>query len=448
MDHPLRLKRIETPKSRQQAIVNHLKRGLLQKNIKVVKYAGIIYHLRIHYDGDVMELLNSILDVSIDPSAIMVSSKFSTNIMTILRLEQPLKAARIGDQIYFVNTFSPDGKSVSDKDFTPEYFGLNGNSYKKQELIHFVKSKITTLVSDSEMGTFLNLLLDSTSSMNYDFTFADHESLSSKDYPNIMKNFGEVLSPIYAMNTRAVEKVSFPKDAYNELTDFSLYEYDNVSDIPMLVKTPVSVKYKDGSASSIRSAAKVLSNITYKDANLVRARKMIITINDSMVEEGILNVAKTLRLDAYRWLSEKITGQDGDPTVEDLKIYMDAIGTAAQFKIEFQEFFDILGKAPKDSSITEIYSKNLHRRGLLISPLGYKVVDILNGDTSMMMVLNDAVSMIDAKFVRVKLENSGAMFHVSYNFDSFKGMKNKFKFSYNGNSKKPSLKKIAFMVNV
>jgi len=80
---------------------------------------------------------------------------------------------------------------------------------------------------------------------------------------------------------------------------------------------------------------------------------------------------------------------------------------------------------------------------MIISPMGYSLVDEMNTNESYLSVLNDAAQSLQVTQVYIKVYKSSSRmeFEVKGFSDS------SFKFFYNANAGNPSLKKISFVLD-
>ena len=80
---------------------------------------------------------------------------------------------------------------------------------------------------------------------------------------------------------------------------------------------------------------------------------------------------------------------------------------------------------------------------MIISPLGYSLVDELNNNEVYLSVLNDAAKTIVVSQIYIKINKGNKT--VDYSLKEFAA--SAFKFEYNANAGQPSLKKISFKLD-
>lgn len=442
--------KIRTPMDRQKSIVNFYSEALKVRGVKVIKASRMGYHLRFFYEDDAEKLLSSIHPCTFHRSEHSLSGTFVTDVASIsgelpeiLTIKKKLGIAKTGDSIYFVNTGGGEGKSFSRGDFTPNYFGMAGKTYTARSLLDESKLQVGK-VEDKWVRDFMNLLLDKVGGgSSLSFSYSGHENISDKNYKLVMNNFSEILGAIYAANQLPVKGVHFPKSLINQLSDFDIIPKGSTSSSGSI---PVSVKYQTGSASSIVSTESALKKKKYKDVKLESAREVILVIIEKSTIDGILFASHALKLPGYQVLQKQYNLHFDQVSVIRIEQELDKINGIQQFTREYKEFHQKMGKSASPNTTREIFTSNRPRKGLILSPMGYGLVDALNADPIYSFVLNDVISGMNAKFLRVEMNHTGPNFSVTFELQDFKDLQNNYAFSYNANANNPSLKKIAFSV--
>lgn len=418
----------------QKIIVSYFKTKLKNKGVKIVS-SGSEPHVRIDYDGDVEKLIKSLHNVQVKSSDKVISQKYPTQEII---LKEKIGGAAVNDGCYLVVATSKGnakGGVLGPKILTPDQLKLAGVHTKNM----FKKSVIEKVKKNTEVPEHIKEfcidLLDASERRDGQIKSKHIGAIDPKDINVIAKNFGELSGAWWYMNlynTKATA-VEYPNESNYPLVDYFILEGKN--------RIAVSAKANDGAPPSINAIADILRNKKYSDPKKEAARKGVIEISDRSVVDGVVGAAKALNLPSYSYVSKFFNkGQDWTAAMAEtfLKPYKSPESLAA----ELDGYYKATGKSANLDTFKKIFSGGTERRGLIISPMGYGLVDALNSEPKYMEVLNEAAREIQLEQVYIVIKlNSKA---VSYELKLFAS--SKFEFKYNSNARLPSLKKISFVL--
>lgn len=421
---------ITTPKTNQSAIIKYYSTVLeTNKDVSIVKNSRGGMHLRINYKGDFYQLMNSIHPCEIKASEHNISGSFTTY---ELQIKNPIQGANIGDKIYFVVTVSSKGV-VSNKELTPDKLGMTNKDIFKTTLLSEAKSAVNKTKVPANIKLFLNDLLDASVTVGGVIKSEHLESISDADLNIISKDFGEISGAVWFVNqyNKNANSVKYPPDIGNPLIDYYVKEGTKT--------IAISAKANEGAPPSINAIAQILSKIKYNDAKRESARKAIIAISEKSTVEGIVEASKNLNTTGYQWLKKNIF-KNMDFTAAQCETALAKINTAEESLQLLSNYYGAINRSASKEITERIFKNRAKRYGLIISPLGYSLVDELNSLPIFKEVLNDAAKSIMVSQLYMSINKSSKT--VKYSVKEFNA--SNFKFSYNANAGEPSLKKISF----
>lgn len=417
---------IKTPRTVQQAIINLYKKKLLEKGVKVIKPSRAGPHLRIKYLGDIKKLLNTILKCSLEDTDNDLSGTYNTQILTVKQSRGKIKK---GDQIYFVSATRDNGV-VSTKMLSPDSFQMSGKTLKKKEFYDIVNENVMKMEIDPSLKSFMMDLLKASGSSGL-LSSNTITTVSNSDLKAIAKDFGEITGAFWFMNNYdGAQSVSYPIVSNAALVDYHINFRNH--------KMAVSAKANNGSPPSINAIAEILEKIKYRKKAMELARQSIITIRDKSVVDGILDVSRCLNTEGYAYLKRKVFKKDFSAT--DCEDHLSSFRNYRDLVQELLPFYEIIGRSASDLIIKRIVKQKARRYGLVLSPLGYSLIDRLNSDDNYLKVLNDAANQIEVTQIYMKINKIEQK--VTYEVKPFQF--SQFKFRYNSNAGMPALKKISF----
>lgn len=421
---------ITTPKTNQSAIIKFYTNELEKnKEVNVIKSSRGGMHLRINYKGDFNSLMNSIHPCEIYPSENNISGSFTTY---ELKLKQSIPGANAGDKIYFVVTVRSSGV-LSNKELTPDKLQLTGKDISKTSLINEAKTSINRSKAPDNIKSFLKSLIEASTSSTGIINSEHLESISDSDINIIAKDFGEITGAIWFMNQyqKKSTSVNYPTDIANPLVDY----YVKVGNL----KIAISAKANAGAPPSINAIADILKPVRYTEQNKENARKAIIAISERSTVDGIVEASKNVNTEGYKWLKKNLF-KNMDFSASQCESVLANLKSAEEALSLLDPYYKAIGRSASKDITTRIFANRAKRSGLIISPLGYHLVDVLNSSPVYKEVLNDAAKSIMVSQLYMTINKSTKS--VKYQVKEFAA--SSFKFEYNANAGNPSLKKISF----
>lgn len=392
--------------------------------------ATLAPHLRVGYSGDVDKLLNKILPCKFSETDYSLSGSFDTEILTI---KAQIPGAKVGDQIYFVHAARKTG-TIPTNELAPDRFGMAGDTITKSSFQSRVEASIKKAKVDTVVKGFLRALLDASTTPSGLIKSEALKSITKSDVGAITKDFGELSGALWFMTVHEpkVKSITYPSSSNHKLIDY-------FANLNANEKIALSAKsHKSPAPPSIESLAEIMRHMHYSDHKKESARKVVIEIAEKDVINGILSSAKLLENRGYEWLKKNIF--HGDFTGDDCEKLLAPYKNAESLMGSLQGYYAVTGHDPKMETAKQIIINNGKRYGLIISPLGYAVVDQLNASQEYLSVLNDATKQIKVTQIFMKISPSANK--VSYEVKEFDS--SDFKFKYISNAAKPTAHKIAF----
>ena len=423
---------ITTSKPAQTAIIKYYSSALEKQKITPIKSSRGGQHLRINYAGDVSSLLNKILPCSIKTTDVSISGSYTTQEISI---KKAIDGAKINDKIYLVVAVSSKGV-LKTKQLTPDKLGFGGAKVPKTNFLTQVKTGIKNCDAPENIKAFLNELMDASGKTSGQISSKHIEAISDADINIIAKDFGELSGALWFMNNfnKKVDSISYPIESNAALVDY----YAHVGK----TKIAVSAKANEGAPPSINAIADILRTMKYNVTAKESSRKAIIAISDNSTVDGIVEASKNLSHPGYAWLKKNLF-KNKDFTAADCETVLAGYKTPAALLKDLEPFYTLIKRSGSVDIAKRIFDTKAKRWGLIISPLGYSLVDILNKNEIYLSVLNDAANTIVVSQIYVKINKSAKT--VSYNVKEFSS--SAFKFEYNANAGQPGLKKISFKMD-
>jgi hypothetical protein len=423
---------ITTDKKAQSAIIKYYSVSLQAQNINIIKSSRGGQHLRINYQGDPAALLNKILPCTLKASDVNISGSYTTY---ELEIKKAIPDAKVKDKIYFVNAVSSKGV-LKTKELTPAKLNLTGDKISKTNFPTNVKAAVKKLSHPENIKSFLIELFEASSTTTGLIKSKHIEAITDTDINIIAKDFGEVTGAWWWMNVhkKTTTAVEYPPEENQPLVDYYTYVGK--------VKTAVSAKANEGAPPSINAIADILRPMKYTETKKEAARKAIIAISDASTVDGIVEASRQLNTPGYAWIKKNMFGGK-DFSADYCEAVMSKFASPKQVMDKLKPLYDIMGRSASLEIVTRIFGTHAKRYGILISPLGYHLVDQLNNNPVYLSVLNDAAKTIVVSQIYMKINKSSKT--VSYTVKEFAA--SAFKFEYNANAGQPSLKKISFKMD-
>jgi hypothetical protein len=156
-----------------------------------------------------------------------------------------------------------------------------------------------------------------------------------------------------------------------------------------------------------------------------------------MVVDGIVKGSAVVMTPGWNMLVKMMGSNITPDTIEK---YLQAFQTPDQVLSALDPLYKTMNRTASLDITTRIFNSDKKRNGLILSPLAYHLVDIMNKDSTLVDVLNEATKQIKVSQLYINIYKSQKL--VKYHINEFKDIN--FKFEYNGNAGMPGLKKISF----
>ena len=420
---------LSTDAKTQSLIIALYESGLAQKNIKIVKSSRGGRHLRFSYAGDHKKILNDIIRCEITDSTYVISGKYRTEELTV---KESVDGAKIGDKIYIVNAVSSRGE-LRTKELTPERIGVaTGKKIVRSDFKKKVIQGIDDLGVSVIIKEFMKDLMDSAETTSGKIKSEYIEQISDSDINIIAKDFGEVSGAWWFLNMydKTADGIMYPTQSNLRLVDyFATY--------PKKPNLAISAKAGKGAPPSIDAIADILEKINYADSKKKIAKNLIISIRNNSVLDGIIRGSAEVKTPGWNALV-KLMGNNVTPA--SIEIFLSKYKTADELLTALDPLYKVMGRSASPDITKRIVGNRAKRNGLILSPLAYHLVDVMNADKVYSNVLNEATKQINVSQLYINIYKTQRM--VKYHIQEFKDID--FKFEYNGNAGMPGLKKISF----
>jgi len=379
-----------------------------------------------------------------------ISGKYKAKMAVLIKNVN--NVGNVGDQFFVVNTYTEKG-SIKTKDLAPEKFGLTSKKYKTKQpfdndLVEGVKKLLKEQKIFENQGSFLlqsyNLVAkekSSKSTIEFDNDLKNlFKSLKPQDIQAIGKDFGEILSLRWYINQ--IPNGKLKQFFFSEISNEPLVDY-TIETSEGLKK--VSAKYEEGAAHSIKAIVsgidKAYKKPNQKEITPITVLKILGSVDaateKSNVSTKILKSYEILNNEPYKILCKTL--KKTKPSLNDINDFIQKIADSSTnlknridlFKKIFAEFYKVLGKNASDDSLSTVFKGNTYKKyySLLLSPMGYALVDFMNKENEYQKILNATSRMLDVDQVYLFIKPNG----MSFETKQFKEAK--FKFNYGANAK-------------
>ena len=405
-------------------LIKHLKEGLSSMNVPMPKTTRGGPHIRTALEGDFESKFKRIAKVKFSLLDRSISGSFPTYEIELLKDVGNIPK---GTTCLFVNSRSTKG-SVNNKEFTPDALGFAGKRYTSKQLYDKLCDVVKAHPKFNKVGAFMISLIESS---HHNLKTLDYgDSVSSSDIAKIAKDFGELTGALWLMNTKYKGKAFFPSASNEPLIDYIIETKTG--------DKKISAKAGKGAPPSINVVADALKSGEIEISNAEKKyAKIIIDISESSTIDGILSASETYNTPGYKEAKKLLK----KVTRENIEKYLNGYGYWNDAKKATAKFHKSMNRSVSEMMWERIYgAKNskVRKDGIMISPMGYHLVDELNKDRKLTDLLNKVLSSLTVE--QLYLLTNGTK--LEYKLVPFKD--GKFVFHYNANAGNPSLKKISF----
>ena len=331
-------------------------------------------------------------------------------------------------------------KPIRYQALSPDGLGLSNKTIHKSSFISRIKEALNHAEISPDIRTFLVALLEA-SKGNGIIKDEDVKDIADADLNTIAKDFGELSGALWFMshyNTR-VQSITYPAVSNSKLVDY-IANIDPNNKISISAKAQTN-KSSSGAPPSISNIADQLDTMKFTNPDKEAARKAVIMLRDESAVDGIVNASKLLGTPGYKWVKQNLfNGRDwrADQIEEKLENYRTAKGMLADLK----DLYTLIGRSGSEDTAEQIIRNKDRRWGMVISPLGAALADELNKNKTYVEVLNAAAQRIKAVQIYIKIKKP--IKKVEYKVSDFDS--SDFTFSYNGNAREVTKKKLSFIM--
>lgn len=387
-----------------------------------------------------------------------ISGKYKAKLVTVTVAANGISR---NETFFIVNTFTEKG-TLKTKDLTPEKFNLTSGSFKTLKefdtaVISGIKgnktvsSDIKTVITELYNSVAANTTERDTVPMNAAAKKA-FAAVKPQDKQAIGKDFGEILSMRWYV-TQSFSKnwteCLFSAISNEALVDFVVRKKNGTK----IVDSQISAKFEEGAAPSIGA---IVGNIdgVYKTPS--KEEKMAIDVLKSLADSGsntstkILAAMKAVSHPAYAELG-KVIGKKNF-TIADISEHIQQIATVAKtpakrlemFNVAYKNFYEVLGKSASADSLSVVFAGTTYKKyySLVMSPMGYALVDYMNKTKIYQEILNNISQQMKTEQVYLNFVGFDMVFKKKL------FSKAEFKFAYGANAKDSDNTGIKFSMKV
>jgi hypothetical protein len=414
-------------------------------SIKTSRYQTQIKAVEVSYKGNLGDLLEAsgLIGTLTDLSSIEeknISGKYKAKLFTTAKAA---KAFSKEESFFIVNTFTEKG-SLKTKDLAPDKLGLTAytdiRSFDKA-----ISSGIEYLAVDEAIKFVLGSLhydirqFKSNNSDVVPFSKETKELMSvtkPQDRQAIGKDFGEILSLRWYITQKFAQPVT--KFGFSAVSNEALVDFYVVHG---KITSNVSAKFEAGAAPSIGSIVKNIDKVykspTSEEKKAIDVLKALASEKDN-TSTKILNAYKTLKLPALAKLNTIL--KKNSVELKDINEHIQSIAKSGSkaanriklFKIKFDSVYTLLNKTASEDSLNTVFYNETYPKpyySLLLSPMGYALVDYMNKTPIYQDILNNISRSMKTEQVYLNFTSSGMKFEKKL------FSKAEFKFAYGANAK-------------
>jgi len=242
-------------------------------------------------------------------------------------------------------------------------------------------------------------------------------NFSEKDLRTVTKDFGEILSSIWAQKAINFKNVTFPSRSNEPLLDFY--------GMKLKIDYPVSVKTKGGGGEvTIQNIVDILKkkkNIDSKYIENEHAAPIFKIVRENSVKDGILKLNQYLKTPAIRSLAKIMNSNPNSITVQSIERWVKNKSNEELTKI-LKPFWKITVRT-KLSKRTLEGSDKLR---FILGPLGEYIVNYLNENEEITKSFNSITRKVSLAQIDVMVKNN----QIEFNSRRFKEAQ--FQFGWGG----------------
>lgn len=430
----------------------YLNKKGIEAKLKVSRYQKDIKAVEVSSSIPVMDLFKSIgikavvADLSKEEEK-AISGKYKAKHVTIKtginNVVNPL------DELFIVNTFTEKG-SIKTKELAPERIGVTKKKYKNTKQFDddvyegIKKLKIEPNVKIAMQELYRTVADSKSKSDSIKMNAAAQkamETVKSQDKQAIGKDFGEVISLRWYLDQ--LDKKELVEFFFSEISNEPLVDYSVViKQKSATIKLDVSAKFEAGAAPSINAIVPYIDKVYKNPKSDYRQPLQVLKILGGLdgskenTSTKILKVAMILELGYFEL--EKIIGKE-DYELADIQKHIQKIADIsknpkvrmATFESVYEPFYEYLKKTVSKDSLAVVFAGTTYKKyySLVMSPLGYYLVDYMNKDPIYQEILNTLSREMKTEQVYLYFKGN------NIDFEKKLFSKAQFKFNYGSNAK-------------
>jgi len=306
---------------------------------------------------------------------------------------------------------------IINKSLAPGDGGLavdqGGKPIGKQQLMESTAAAVNRKYTEelSPVADQLISILESSNNSGNAIALDRELDFSDKDFKTISKDYGEILSGVWALNEQKADFLPFSEVSYPAEGNYRLVDFFGISDDPEEPRVPVSVKSGGGSKVAITNIIEaqklVVDSLPPQNAeflgvaatNKFTQRQQVIELNKILKQDpanpesekgssGIRAMAKVMGVEFKELTYEKVNQWCFDTSVDDMlgNKHPNAKELGLKKPALLQPVWDATGTTPK----LDVYLKRLDtpssekewRSLVAMSPLGQSMSPNLNANVS------------------------------------------------------------------
>lgn len=393
-----------------------LRRRLRESRVRFRTHnrAGQLYHLRVNHE----RLEELFAELGIELRLIKPSDAALDRFKTYHAIDPKTRS-----YCYVVNTFQPTSRRY----LLPAGLNLAG----KKLSIERLTKRVTQALKRRFTGPTLDycLALISLSASEHHHVKAPRE-ITRDELNQLAIHLGEIIGALWYAKRMHATHVIFPKAESHPLFDFTLIKADGQ-------RVKVSFKANRGSSTSIATLESRVDHLLRKKAAAPRLIKAITALVKMSSVDGILEAHRHLNTAAFKKAIELgVT----DWSRAGIEAWLNSLNEADLTRA-LSELFSAMKptkRTASDGAIQTILKGGISRVGLLTSPLGYNLADILNADRRAVEILNALAREIDVVQVHLALRRNALSF-TAHRFSD-----GKFAWSCSSCAKRPTSRRLSF----
>ena len=324
-----------------------------------------------------------------------------------------------GTSILWVNNSPSQGNvkgTFSGKELSPDGLGLAGLTLKTSQIIEKVKRELSKKY-DKKTTEQLVLLMKLSNTKSNVIDIPENLEFGEKDLRTITKDFGEILSAIWAQKAINFKNTTFPSKSNEPLLDFY--------GLKLNVDYPVSVKTKGkGGEVTIQNIIDTLKNKSRVKSDSIEnepAGPIFKIVRENSVKEGILKLHQYLNTPAIKSLSAVTKTPVKSLTVKFIENWVENKSNEKLVKI-LKPFWKLTVR----TKMTDRTLKGTDKLRFILAPLGESIVHYLNENKQ----ITDSFNSITRKVSLAQIDVMVKKNKIEFNSRRFKEAK--FQFGWGG----------------